>query len=482
MNMERNNGESSTTILEPIRLEPPREKIDIPNISTTRRGSSTTGRSLPSSTAEYTSDRHETLPSPTTVTEHVETWHSPRINIYRIFATFWSFTIMGANDAAYGPLIPYLENYYGLSYLVVSLIFLSPFVGYNIAAILNNTVHMNLGQRGVALLGPLCHLIAYVVIAVHPPYPVLVIVFILAGLGNGFEDSGWNAWIGAMANANEVLGFLHGFYGLGATIAPLIATSLITKAGVPWYYWYYFMACPPALTSTIGGATVELITSVHAFWRATGTVYREAHPRTSNAGGSRLKEATFKRSAAQVTWLSALFLLGYVGIEVALGGWIVTFMIRVRHGGAFGSGMVATGFWLGITFGRLILGFVTPRIGEKLAIAIYLPISIALELLFWFVPQFYVSAVAVSFVGFFLGPMFPAAMVACTKLLPKHLHVSGIGFSAAFGGSGGAIFPFAVGAIAQAKGVQVLQPIIVALLAVIWMLWLCLPRMNRKRD
>lgn len=106
----------------------------------------------------------------------------------------------------------------------------------------------------------------------------------------------------------------------------------------------------------------------------------------------------------------------------------------------------------------------------------------ALQLLFWLVPQFYVSAVAVALQGFFLGPMFPAAMVAVTKLLPKHLHVSSVGFSAAFGGSGGAIFPFVVGAIAQAKGVQVLQPVILALLVVIWLLWLALPKMGRKRE
>jgi fucose permease len=106
-----------------------------------------------------------------------------------------------------------------------------------------------------------------------------------------------------------------------------------------------------------------------------------------------------------------------------------------------------------------------------------------LELLFWLVPQFYVGAVSVGLLGFFLGPLFPAAMVACAKLLPKHLHVSAIGFSAAFGGSGGAIFPYAIGAIAQAKGVQVLQPIILALLVVIWVLWLCLPRIGgRKRE
>lgn len=63
----------------------------------------------------------------------------------------------------------------------------------------------------------------------------------LAGFGNGLADAAWNAWIGNMANANEVLGFLHASYGLGATIAPLIATTMITKSNLPWYYWYYVM-------------------------------------------------------------------------------------------------------------------------------------------------------------------------------------------------------------------------------------------------
>lgn len=148
---------------------------------------------------------------------------------------------MGMNDASYGPLIPYLESYYDLSYTVVSLVFLSPFAGYNLAALLNNYIHLKFGQRGIAFLGPSLHIIAYVINCLHPPYPVLVISFILAGLGNGFEDGSWNAWIGAMPNANEVLGFLHGFYGLGGVIAPLIATSMITKLGLPWYHWYYVL-------------------------------------------------------------------------------------------------------------------------------------------------------------------------------------------------------------------------------------------------
>ncbi|KAJ9667512.1 hypothetical protein H2201_002381 [Coniosporium apollinis] len=423
--------------------------------------------------ASHDEDRQETLPSPTThVAEQVQKWNYPRINVGRTMGMFLSFTVMGLNDGAYGALIPYLETYYHLTYTVVSLIFLSPLIGYTLSALLNNSIHLKFGQRGVALIGPTCHLLAFSVISVHPPWPVMIVVFMFAGFGNGLMDAGWNAWVGALANPNEVLGFLHGFYGVGATLGPLIATTMITKANWPWYYFFYFM---------IAISAVELVLLSTTFWGATSAVFRAANARTSEAKGSRMKEALFTQPSARVTWICAFFFLGYVGAEVALGGWIVTFMMRVREGDPFSSGMTATGFWLGITVGRFVLGFITPRIGEKLAISIYLPLAMALELLFWLVPQFYVSAVAVSLQGFFLGPLFPVAVVVATKLLPKHLHVSAIGFAAAFGGGGAAIFPFAVGAIAQAKGVQVLQPIILAILGAILALWMGLPRMGGKR-
>ncbi|KAJ5081278.1 Major facilitator superfamily domain general substrate transporter [Penicillium alfredii] len=398
----------------------------------------------------------------------LEKWNHPRINIYRSFATFWGFLVMGANDAAYG-----LESYYHLSYTVVSLVFLSPLVGYTLAAFLNHRIHTTLGQRGVAVIGPGCHLIAYIVNCVHPPYPVLVVSFIFAGFGNGIEDAAWNAWIGNMANANELLGLLHGVYGLGAVLSPLIATSMIARANLPWYYFYYVM---------VGCAFIEIVSSSVCFWKATGAAFRAAntHSVEENKKGG-LRAALFHRPSARVTWLCSLFLLGYVGVEVALGGWIVTFMIRVRHGSAFASGMTATGFWLGITVGRVVLGFVTPRVGEKIAIMGYLIFSMAFGLVLWLVPQFYASAVAVSFQGFFLGPLFPGVVVMVTKLLPRHLHVSSIGFAAAFGGSGAAILPFAVGALAQAKGVKVLQPFIIALSGAILLAWLGLPRVSKAR-
>jgi fucose permease len=136
-----------------------------------------------------------------------------------------------------------LEDYYNLSYIIVSLIFLSPFVGYATAAIINDRVHCTLGRRGVAFISSACHLTAYILNCVHPPYPVLVISFIFAGLGNGMADSAWNSWIGNLDNPNQLLGLLHGFYGIGAVISPLVASLLVADAGLPWFYFYYIMVC-----------------------------------------------------------------------------------------------------------------------------------------------------------------------------------------------------------------------------------------------
>jgi fucose permease len=225
-------------------------------------------------------------------------------------------------------------------------------------------------------------------------------------------------------------------------------------------------------------AVLELILSAYTFRKATGAVYRAKNPGThSKEGHSRTREALRNK----ITWICAVFLLCYVGVEVSLGGWLVTFMLKVRHGQPFPSGLVVTGFWLGLTFGRVILGFVTGKIGEKLAIASYLLICMGLELCFWLIPNFVASAVFAGWLGFFLGPLFPAAIVVATKLLPRRLHVSAIGFAAAFGGGGAAVLPFAVGAIAQAKGVQVLQPIALALFVAILALWCLLPGGFKKR-
>ncbi|ROT42674.1 MFS general substrate transporter [Sodiomyces alkalinus F11] len=398
----------------------------------------------------------------------VERWNYPRGNVLRLAFAFLTFIIAGMNDAAVGALIPYLEEYYDLNYTTVSLIFLTPFAGYSLAAITNARIHVALGQRGVGVMAPLCHIVTYTVIAAAPPFPVVVAVSAISGFGNGLADACYCAWVGAMDKANQIQGFMHACYSLGALFAPLIATSMVVSAALPWYTYYYLM---------IGLSAVEWVGLTVTFWRKTGAVYRAGHPRDADAKGAGTKDAV----KSKATWLCSLFFFTYMGVEVGLGGWVVTFMLRVRDASAYASGISGSGFWAGMAVGRAALGFVTERFGERLCISIYLACCLALQLLFWLVPQFVVSAVAVAFLGFFLGPMFPGAVMVTAKLLPKDVHVSAIGFAMAIGGTGGTVFPFIIGAIAAGRGVWVLQPIILALIGVVAVVWFLFPRI-KKRD
>lgn len=334
---------------------------------------------------------------PPEATSTVQRWNHPRGNIPRLGFAFFSFVIAGMNDAAIGALIPSLEEYYNLDYTTVSLIFLTPFAGYAMAAVLNASIHSKFGQRGIGIMAPLCHVITYVVIALHPPFPAIIVINIISGFGNGLTDACYCAWVGVMDKANAVQGCMHAMYSVGALLAPLIATSMVVSAELPWWTFYYVM---------IGASVLEWVGLTLSFWKRTGEVYRMEHARENGADekkGGRTREALKSR----ITWTCAAFFFTYMGIEVGLGGWVITFMLRVRNASRYNAGISGTGFWAGMTVGRAGLGFVTERYGERLCVTIYIVLALALQLIFWLVPQFVVSAIAVAFMGVFLGPMFP---------------------------------------------------------------------------
>ncbi|KAF2723187.1 MFS general substrate transporter [Polychaeton citri CBS 116435] len=329
---------------------------------------------------------------PTSSPVHVkQSWRKPKGNLARLAAVLFAMFNLGIHDAAYGPLIPYLERYYGLSYTTVSLVFLAAFPGYVLAAGTNDRLHLLVGPRGVAAIASTFRLCAYIALSCHPPWAVIVILLVFCGWGNGLLDAAWNAWAAELDRPSEILGALHGMYGLGAAVSPIVASSMIDQHGLPWFRFYYI---PLALTA------LELAAGVSAFWKYTGAKFRRDNTNEGQAGG-RTRAALKSR----VTWMIAVFLLLYTGAEVSLSGWVVTFMMRVRGAEAFPSAMTSTGFWLGVTTGRVVLGFVTPKLGERWAITGYLVLAMALELVFWLVPQFIVSAVAVALLGFVLGPM-----------------------------------------------------------------------------
>ncbi|KAK9246474.1 major facilitator superfamily domain-containing protein [Lipomyces tetrasporus] len=396
--------------------------------------------------------------------EHLQTWNNPPANKWRVIAILLGFVLMGMNDATTGALLLYIESYYHQNYTIISLCFLAPAFGYMTSAFLNSNMHIMFGRRGTVILGMALMCVAYAVICWAPPLPVTVIAYGIAGLGIGTLDAAWNAFAADLQNVNEIMGLMHGLYGVGATISPLVSTAM-AASGLLWSYYYFIMLAIGVVILCLNG---------YAFWGETPAKYLKDHPPGVGEDGEsqgRLTEALKNRYTISL----ACFLFFYMGAEVGLGSWIVTFMVTERHGDPASMGAVASGYWAGLTAGRMILGFVTGRIGENTMATIYLLLSIVFELVFWLAPSIVASAIGVALVGVFFGPVFPTAMVALTRLLPKRLHVTGIGFAASIGGGGAAVFPFITGAMAQAKGAWVLQPLVVALIGAMILIWITIP-------
>ncbi|CAE6450663.1 unnamed protein product [Rhizoctonia solani] len=66
--------------------------------------------------------------------------------------------------------------------------------------------------------------------------------------------------------------------------------------------------------------------------------------------------------------------------------------------------------------------------------------------------------------------------------VPAWLLTGAISWIASSGMSGSAIFPFITGVMAQKHGVQVLQPLIVALLGTMVIIWALIPRVGKKKE
>ena len=99
------NGGSSTCVVEPIELQSISHHLAKP------QDAKTTGLRLSDTRGSIEDDDSPTdLPSPIThPAVQAEQWNHPRSNLFKCMAAFWSFVVMGSNDAAYGALIPYVS-------------------------------------------------------------------------------------------------------------------------------------------------------------------------------------------------------------------------------------------------------------------------------------------------------------------------------------------------------------------------------------
>ncbi len=383
---------------------------------------------------------------------------SPALLRLQLALAFLSFILIGASDGALGVLLPGLGRQYGVDKAVVGLLFLTGSIGYVTAAFSNGLLIERLGHRLSLSVGITLFLLAVVTISLAPPFAGVLIAAMGIGCGAGMIDAGLNAYIALLPENTARLNYLHAFYGVGAWLGPVVATTMLA-AGWQWNGVYLVWA----------GLSLILIVGVSLFFAnrlsAAPAETKKAH---SNVLASALR--------LRVVWLAAFFLLFYVGSEVSLGNWSYSLLTEVRQQAPVFSGWAVSGYWLGLTIGRFSLANLAGRVGRKRLIQGCLAGVVLGILLIWLAPSGVVAAAGLWLTGFSLGPIFPTTIAQMSTLVPARVLPSAIGFLASLGSMGAAFFPWLAGALAQQLGLWSLLPYVIALALVMLGLWLALQR------
>ncbi|THH06656.1 hypothetical protein EW145_g3933 [Phellinidium pouzarii] len=383
----------------------------------------------------------------------------------------WSMLMEGWNDGTNGPLLPIVQNHYHIGFTVVSMIFISNCIGFVIGAVANVRMTQKLGFGRTIVIGAVTQAIAYCIQAAAPPFPAYAVAPLFSGFGIALQNAASMVYVVHLDhNSSTKMGILQASYGIGALVSPLSATKFASMQ----HWSFHFLA-------SLGGSIINVISltlvfrfqHLDAILRKAGQTVREQSNFQGNLYGQIFK--------LKVVHLLALFALAYVGAEVTLGGWIVTFVVDERHGGS-SSGYLTSGFFAGLTVGRISLLWFNKLVGERRVIWLYISLCIALEITVWLIPSLIGNAIAVAFIGLFLGPVYPIVMNIAGRLVPHWLMSGAVGWIGGLGQMGSALLPFITGALSSKFGVMSLQPFIVSVLCVMLGLWAAVPADIRRSD
>jgi fucose permease len=203
-------------------------------------------------------------------------------------------------------------------------------------------------------------------------------------------------------NTGFMMNLSHFFYGLSSTAAPLMAAGLmgVTFFGgreLGWQGMYLLML------------SLCIIPMIPAFFSTL--------PVDKTVSHERLPIKMFLKD--RVAWFIIIILSFGVILELSIAGWLVNFLERsFQWSSTAASGMLSI-FFLCFMVGRLLLGFVTDKIGFMISIIVFSGLAgITTILATLFGPS---GVWLYALAGFGIAPVYPTVMALIAKRYPTGL-------------------------------------------------------------
>ena len=361
-----------------------------------------------------------------------------------IALAFYAFVSIGIAEGGLGVLLPSILETYHLTPATVTVLFISQVTGYAIAAATSSLLSSYLGLARSLLLASISLTSALSIYAFTTHWWVMVAAGLLLGLGAGLIDAGINTFIANDQRNANLLGMLHAFYGVGALLGPILATTLLALG----FYWQHIYFVVAAIVS---------MTIIGMLW----AVLHRYPPMMLKLATNINPKANLRRALkTPIVLVSSLLLLIYVGTEVSIGNWAYTVQHVSRGIPAWIAGYSIAGYWLGLTLGRLAMGQLVKHLGATRTIDVSLALLLIGLLMWGWLPNQWLS---LPVMGLGLAAIFPAMIWLTPQRVAAPIVPAAIGFLASVGSLGSASIPTIVGWVADRAGLEIIPAFLVPL-------------------
>lgn len=260
---------------------------------------------------------------------------------------YLAFISLGLPDSLLGAGWPVMHGYFGVPLSYAGFVSVIISAGTVTSSLLSERLAKKLGARYVTLLSVLVMVAALFGFSLSARFWVLCLWAVPYGLGAGSIDAALNNYV-ALHYSSRHMSWLHCFWGVGTIVSPCVMSLALTRA--TWQAGYRGVG-----TIQLGIAVVLLVTL--PLWR----VHRTAGDDRQSGRVLGLKGAMKIRGVPQLL----LGFCGYCALESTCILWTASYLIATRGVSPERAAAFASLFFIGITAGRFLAGFVSNKWGDR---------------------------------------------------------------------------------------------------------------------
>lgn len=350
-----------------------------------------------------------------------------------------AFVSLGLPDGLLGAAWPAIQTEFQVPVSWMGPVSLIISAGTVVSSLLSDRVTRKFGTAKVTAASVAMTALALVGFAFSDRYWLLCLWAVPYGLGAGSVDSCLNNYV-ALHYSGKHMSWLHCMWGLGASIGPYIMGAVLSF-GQSWGKGYLYIGIFQAVL------TVFLFLSLPV-WKASGNQVEE-----ENASRTLTLKQVFSLPGAKFLIL-AFFC--YCALEQTLGQWAASYCFAYLNLSEEVSASLAALYYVGITVGRGVNGFLTVRFTDKQLIRAG-TVGMVLGILVMLLPiGLYGAIVGIILIGLGSAPIYPCLIHMTPGLFGKEVSQAMIGIEMASAYVGFCIMPPLFGYVAEFTGIWVL--------------------------